>query len=91
VVSAKVGQARNRLGIVHFPYTFASYGFEPISPNTKAPGQQADPPPRHPASSQATASSGSETGVSSFTVTCRSLTSVLPARRIFGKASGSLT
>ena len=38
--------------------------------------------PHRPTSSQATALSGSETGVRSFTVTRRSLTSVLPARRV---------
>ena len=41
MVSAKVGQARNRLGIVHFPFPFARYGFEPITPEVQAPGQQA--------------------------------------------------
>ena len=51
------------------------------------PGQQAKPitpSPHH--QKEATAESGSETGVSSLVATWRSLTSVLPVRRIFGSS-----
>jgi hypothetical protein len=54
-VSDKVRQARNRLGIVHFPFTFARYGFEPIPAEVQMPRQQASPPPRHPTTDHATA------------------------------------
>jgi hypothetical protein len=54
-VSDKVRQGRNRLGIVHFPFTFARYGFEPIPAGGQVPGQQANPPPRHSSTDHATA------------------------------------